>query len=45
MSAYNINLHSQLLGNNPTWDAEKCIVLTVAFTPGSSTLTAYKLTP
>jgi pre-mRNA-processing factor 8 len=44
MSHYDINLHSQLLQSNATWDAEKSIVLTVSFTPGSCTLTAYKLT-
>ncbi|RRT51648.1 hypothetical protein B296_00043432 [Ensete ventricosum] len=28
-----------------TWDGEKCIILTCSFTPGSCSLTAYKLTP
>ena len=27
------------------WDGEKCVVLTCSFTPGSCSLTAYKLTP
>ena len=28
-----------------SWDGERCIVVTVSFTPGSASLTAYKLTP
>ncbi len=27
------------------WDGDKCVVLTCSFTPGSCSLTAYKLTP
>ncbi|KAI3836686.1 hypothetical protein MKW92_024921 [Papaver armeniacum] len=30
---------------NKQWDGEKCIILTCSFTPGSCSLTAYKLTP
>jgi len=37
--------HARLLESNKSWDGEKCVVLTVAFTPGSCSLTAYKLTP
>jgi pre-mRNA-processing factor 8 len=33
-----------LLNNNANWDPEKCIVITSSFTPGSCTLSAYKLT-
>ena len=36
---------SKLLMDNSNWSADKTIVLTVAFTPGSCSLTAYKLTP
>ncbi|EPS70675.1 hypothetical protein M569_04085, partial [Genlisea aurea] len=36
--------HSRILSNNKNWDGEKCIILTCSFTPGSCSLTAYKLT-
>lgn len=37
--------HAKVLENNKQWDGEKCIILTCSFTPGSCSLTAYKLTP
>ena len=37
--------HARILEANRSWDGEKCVVLTVSFTPGSCSLTAYKLTP
>jgi pre-mRNA-processing factor 8 len=37
--------HAKILEGNRSWDGEKCIVLTCSFTPGSCSLTAYKLTP
>jgi pre-mRNA-processing factor 8 len=38
--------HARLLQDNKsTWDAAKAIVVTCSFTPGSCSLTAYKLTP
>lgn len=37
--------HARMLEANRSWDGEKCVVLTVSFTPGSASLTAYKLTP
>jgi pre-mRNA-processing factor 8 len=33
------------MSDNKTWDGEKTVVITVSFTPGSCSLTAYKLTP
>ena len=33
------------MADNPEWDGEKTIVITCSFTPGSCSLTAYKLTP
>lgn len=36
--------HSKLISDNPTWDGEKTVVITCSFTPGSCSLTAYKLT-
>jgi len=37
--------HAKILESNKQWDGEKCIILTCSFTPGSCSLTAYKLTP
>ena len=37
--------HAKILESNKSWDGEKCIVITCSFTPGSCSLTAYKLTP
>ncbi|CAI9112445.1 OLC1v1012897C1 [Oldenlandia corymbosa var. corymbosa] len=37
--------HTRILENKEPWDGEKCIILTCIFTPGSCSLTAYKLTP
>ncbi len=37
--------HAKLLEAHPSWDGERCICLAVAFTPGSCTLSAYRLTP
>ena len=37
--------HSRILGDNKEWDSEKAIVITCSFTPGSCSLTAYKITP
>lgn len=40
-----VTSHARILENNKQWDGEKCIILTCSFTPGSCSLTAYKLTP
>ena len=37
--------HARMLGMHNTWDGEKAIAVTCSFTPGSCSLTAYKLTP
>jgi pre-mRNA-processing factor 8 len=34
-----------MLEMHKSWDGERCIVVTCSFTPGSCSLTAYKLTP
>lgn len=36
--------HSKLLMNNELWDAETAVVITLSFTPGSCSLTGYKVT-
>eukprot|EP00241_Pyramimonas_parkeae_P014868 CAMPEP_0114310796 /NCGR_PEP_ID=MMETSP0059-20121206/19450_1 /TAXON_ID=36894 /ORGANISM="Pyramimonas parkeae, Strain CCMP726" /LENGTH=2336 /DNA_ID=CAMNT_0001434863 /DNA_START=49 /DNA_END=7060 /DNA_ORIENTATION=- len=37
--------HAKILEGNKSWDGERCVVITCSFTPGSCSLTAYKLTP
>lgn len=34
-----------MLEANKSWDGERCVVITCSFTPGSCSLTSYKLTP
>jgi len=38
-------LHSRTMSENKSWDGAKTIIITCSFTPGSCSLTAYKLTP
>ncbi|PKA50623.1 hypothetical protein AXF42_Ash017962 [Apostasia shenzhenica] len=45
LSPQDVTCHARILENNKQWDGERCIVLTCSFTPGSCSLTAYKLTP
>ncbi|CBY23972.1 unnamed protein product [Oikopleura dioica] len=45
LSAQDITTHAKVMADNPEWDGEKTIVITCSFTPGSCSLTAYKLTP
>ncbi|KAL8138631.1 hypothetical protein V2J09_004632 [Rumex salicifolius] len=45
LSPQDVTSHARVLENNKQWDGEKCIILTCSFTPGSCSLTAYKLTP
>ncbi|KAE7997310.1 hypothetical protein FH972_001956 [Carpinus fangiana] len=45
LSPQDLTTHAKILESNKQWDGEKCIVLTCSFTPGSCSLTAYKLTP
>ena len=37
--------NAQVMADNKEWDGEKTIIITCSFTPGSCSLTAYKLTP
>ena len=37
--------HARILEQHKSWNGETCVVLTCSFTPGSCSLTAYKLTP
>ncbi|ORX49188.1 pre-mRNA-processing-splicing factor 8 [Hesseltinella vesiculosa] len=45
VSPQDVTTHAKLLANNKAWDGEKTITLTCSFTPGSCSLTAYKMTP
>ncbi|CAM9609570.1 unnamed protein product [Heterosigma akashiwo] len=44
-SPQDVIMHSGIMADNKSWDGEKTIVVTCSFTPGSCSLTAYKLTP
>merc|ERR1719263_2199995 len=45
LSSNDIIQHATILSSNESWDGEKAAIVTCAFTPGSCSLTAYKLTP
>jgi len=45
LSPQDITTHAKVMSDNPSWDGEKTVVITCSFTPGSCSLTAYKLTP
>lgn len=45
LSPQDITTHAKIMADNPSWDGEKTIVITCSFTPGSCSLTAYKLSP
>lgn len=45
LSPQDVTMHAKVLSNNATWDGERCVIITASFTPGSVSLTAYKLTP
>ncbi|KAL0026492.1 hypothetical protein WJX77_002478 [Trebouxia sp. C0004] len=45
MAPQDVTMHAKMLESYKSWDGERCIVITCSFTPGSCTLTAYKLTP
>lgn len=51
LSPQDVTTHAKIIvdqNQNPTevtWDGEKTIIITCSFTPGSCSLTAYKLTP
>jgi len=45
LSPQDVITHSRIMADNRNWDGEKTVVITVSFTPGSCSLTCYKLTP
>ena len=45
MSAMDVTDHARLINAHPTWDERKTLTVTVSFTPGSVSLSAWALTP
>ena len=45
LSPADVTQQANMLEAHKTWDGDKCVVVTCSFTPGSCSLTAYKLTP
>jgi len=45
LPVHDVIMHSRIMSDNQSWDGEKAVVVTCSFTPGSCSLTAYKLTP
>merc|ERR1711934_452885 len=45
LSPQDICTHAKTMADQSSWDGEKTIIITCSFTPGSCSLTAYKLTP
>lgn len=45
LSPQDLMIHAKLISNNPSLDAEKAVVVTVAFPPGACSVTAYRCTP
>ncbi|KAL4423860.1 hypothetical protein ABPG75_001161 [Micractinium tetrahymenae] len=45
MAPQDVTAHAKMLESHKSWDGERCILITCSFTPGSVSLTAYKLTP
>lgn len=45
MSPTDVTAHAKMLESFKSWDGERCIAITCSFTPGSCSLSAYKLTP
>jgi pre-mRNA-processing factor 8 len=44
LPATDVVAHSKMMQRNPTWEADKTVVLTCAFTPGSCSLSAHHIT-
>ncbi|KAI6218514.1 putative pre-mRNA splicing factor prp8 [Aphelenchoides fujianensis] len=45
LSPQDVSQHAPILSQNAEWDGDKTIIMTCSFTPGSVSLTAYRLTP
>lgn len=45
LSPQDVVAHAKIMNDNKSWDPQKVIIITTSFTPGSCSLTAYRLTP
>jgi len=45
LAPQDVIVHGKILTDNKNWDGEKTIIITCSFTPGSCSLTAYRLSP
>jgi len=45
LSPQDVVTHAKIMADNKPWDVDRTITMTCSFTPGSCSLTAYKLTP
>jgi pre-mRNA-processing factor 8 len=46
LSPFDVTMHSKIMADNKGfWDGDQTVVVTCSFTPGSCSLTSYKLTP
>jgi pre-mRNA-processing factor 8 len=45
LSPIDVTIHSKIMADNKSWNGEKTVIITCSFTPGSCSLTAYKVTP
>ncbi|KAK9696445.1 pre-mRNA-splicing factor 8 [Basidiobolus ranarum] len=45
LAPQDVTTHAAIMSENKSWDGERTIIITCSFTPGSCSLTAYKLTP
>eukprot|EP01012_Entosiphon_sulcatum_P022057 TRINITY_DN2696_c0_g1_i1.p1 TRINITY_DN2696_c0_g1~~TRINITY_DN2696_c0_g1_i1.p1 ORF type:complete len:2331 (+),score=635.10 TRINITY_DN2696_c0_g1_i1:51-7043(+) len=45
LSPADVITHTKLLAENKQWDLDSAIIVTCSFTPGSCSLTSYKITP
>jgi pre-mRNA-processing factor 8 len=45
LSPLDVTTHAKIMADNESWEIDKACIITCSFTPGSCSLTAYKLTP
>ena len=43
LAPQDVGIHAKIMSENMAWDGEKTIIITCSFTPGSVSLTAYKV--
>jgi len=43
LSPNDVTMHAKVIADNKSWDPDKTVIITCSFTPGSCSLTAYKL--